>query len=146
MIHSFNWDTELTHHAPDFCLSLNNIAVHNVWWNSISTFWIYILNVKCFDSLLSLNIFYFNVFKLNIVHFVCVGQQECCFSSTPLRDSWGIIVLSVMLLLRTNLLRVLAMVIYVAVRLYVLNDLECFKWNRTCTIFEVNELEQGSKE
>ena len=57
-------------------------------------------------------------------------------SSTPLLDSWDIVVLSVVLLLGTNFLRVFAMVIS-----EVLSDFDEIEH----VLFEVNELEQGSK-
>ena len=57
-------------------------------------------------------------------------------SSTPLRNSWDIVVLSVVPLLGTNYLRVFAMVIS-----DVLSDFDKIEH----VLFEVNELEQGSK-
>ena len=58
-------------------------------------------------------------------------------SSTPLRNSWDIVVvLAVVPLLGTNFLRVFAMVIS-----DVLSDFDEIEH----VLFEVNELEQGSK-
>ena len=58
-------------------------------------------------------------------------------SSTPLHNSWDIVVvLAVVPLLGTNFLRVFAMVIF-----DVLSDFDEIEH----VLFEVNELEQGSK-